>query len=319
MNTSSTERRDFLKTVSGLGVAATIAPALRVPFVYAADAPAYDPSARFELDVRDVEFRVNSAGRQLMARVYQPIGPGPFPVVLDLHGGGWNFRNRSAEEPMDRALAESGLLVVAIDMTRAPEAPYPADVQDANYGVRWLKWKAASWNGDASRLGIFASSSGGHVAELLALRPNDPRYNAIPLPEAPELDATVAYIASRSPVSNTFARYENAAEKNNERLVLSNTTYFDPWETIHEANPQEIIDRGEDVSFAPLLIMQGELDDNVLPAVQKEFAETYNAAGGYCEYEVFENSNHRWTAEEGPQTDRAREMVRQFIARQLSP
>ena len=74
---------------------------------------------------------------------------------------------------MDRAIAASGVLVVAIDMTLAPEAPYPACVQDANYGVRWLKWKAASWNGDASRIGIYGSSSGGHVAELLAMRPRD--------------------------------------------------------------------------------------------------------------------------------------------------
>jgi acetyl esterase/lipase len=43
---------------------------------------------------------------------------------------------------MDRALAASGLLVVAVDLTLAPEAPCPASVQDANYAVRWLKWKA---------------------------------------------------------------------------------------------------------------------------------------------------------------------------------
>ena len=213
---------------------------------------------------------------------------------------------------MDRALAESGVLVVAIDMTRAPEAPYPADVQDANYGVRWLKWKAASWNGDASKVGVFASSSGGHTAQLLGLRPHDSRYNAIPLPEAQELDATVDFIAMRSPISDTFARYQNAIATNRDHMIEYNKIYFDPWETIHEANPQEILDRGEDVSFVPMLIMQGELDDNVLPEVQEKFAETHNAAGGHCQLEVFENSVHRWTAEEGPQTDRAREMVKQF-------
>ena len=72
-----------------------------------------------------------------MARVYQPKRQGPFPAVLDLHGGAWNSKNRLAEEPMDRALAASGLLVVAVDMTLAPEAPYPACVEDANYAVRW--------------------------------------------------------------------------------------------------------------------------------------------------------------------------------------
>ena len=111
---------------------------------------------------------------------------------------------------MDRALAASGVLVVAIDLTLAPEAPYPACVQDANYGVRWLKSKAASWNGDPSKIGIYGSSSGGHVAELLGMRPRDARYNAIPLPEAPTLDATVAYVATRSPISDPYARFQNA-------------------------------------------------------------------------------------------------------------
>src|SRR5204863_439588 len=80
-------------------------------------------------------------------------GGGPFPVLLDLHGGAWNNQDRTANVMMDESLTRSGVLVVAIDLTRAPEAPYPASVQDANYGVRWLKYKAAEWNGDPATIG----------------------------------------------------------------------------------------------------------------------------------------------------------------------
>jgi acetyl esterase/lipase len=253
----------------------------------------------------------------LKARVYRPNGAGPFPAVLDLHGGAWNAKDRFAEEPMDRALAESGLLVVAIDLTLAAEAPYPASVQDGNYGVRWLKWKAPNWNGDASKLGIYGSSSGGHVAELLAMRPRDPRYNAIPLPEAPNVDASVAYVAMRSPISDPFARFKNAERHKRDAMMQNHYTYFKPWETIHESNPQEILERKEKVSLVPLLIMQGALDDNVLPEIQEKFATTYRAAGGACEYQLFEGAEHQWVAQPGPQTDRARAMVKAFIARQL--
>src|SRR5262249_40081040 len=155
----------------------------------AAGAAAYSPAAQFDLDISEVEFRRNAAGRMLMARIYQPKGPGPFPTGLDLHGGAWNRKDRHAEEPMDRALAASGLLVVAVDMTVAPEAPYPACVQDANYAVRWLKQKAATWNGDAAKLGIYGSSSGGHPPGLPALRPRRPRYNAIPPDRPPKCHA----------------------------------------------------------------------------------------------------------------------------------
>ena len=277
----------------------------------------YDPAATFELKVSEVEFRRTEKGRQLMARIYQPQGAGPFPTVLDLHGGAWRRKDRLAEEPMDRAIASSGVLVVAIDMRLSDEAPYPASVQDANYGVRWLKWKAADWNGYSSKIGVYGSSTGGYVAQLLAMRPRDPRYNGIPLPAAPTLDATVGYIATRSPISDPYARFQQAERMKREGMIENSRIYFNPWATIFEGNPQLILERREAVSLVPMLIMQGALDDNVLPAIQEKFAATYRAAGGVCELTVFEGSEHEWVAQSGPQTDRARAMVKAFIARQL--
>src|SRR5437867_9058518 len=172
---------------------------------------------------------------------------------------------------MDRAIAASGALAVAIALRLSEEAPYPASVQDANYGVRWLKSRAAEWNGDPSKIGVYGSSSGGHVAQLLAMRPRDARYNAIALPAAPTLDATVAYVATRSPISDTYARFQQAEKMKREGMIKNNRTYFRPWETIFEGNPQQILDRREAVTLPPLLIIQGALDDNVLPAVQEKF------------------------------------------------
>jgi len=318
MNEGTATRRDVLKLMTVAGATGLPAGGMFCQSAaHAAGAPAYDPSARFDVGVSEVELRRTPAGRMLMARIYQPKGAGPFPTVLDLHGGAWNRKDRFAEEPMDRALAASGLLVVAVDMTQAPEAPYPACVQDAHYAVRWLKVNAATWNGDSSKMGIYGSSSGGHVAELLAMRPRDPRYSSIPLATAPDVDATVAWVALRSPISNTFARYENAERRRNEGMVKNNKVFFVPWQTIHESNPQEILEREEKVALVPLLIMQGALDDNVLPEMQEKFAKTYRAAGGACDYRLFENCVHEWVAEPGPQTDKAREVVKEFIARQL--
>ena len=218
---------------------------------------------------------------------------------------------------MDESLAASGLLVVAIDLRRAPEAPYPASVQDANYGVRWLKAKAREWNGDPASVGALGSSSGGHEIELCAMRPHDPRYNAHALPDAPNVDATLPYVVARSPVSDPFARYQQAERRQWAEMIQNSKTYFNPWETIYEGNPQLILERHEPVTLPPLYILQGELDDNVLPAVQEKFAATYRAAGGECELEIFQGCEHRWVANPSPQTDRAYERIKAFIARQL--
>jgi len=320
MNKHSLGRRHFLKTLTAGAASLPIASVFGSRLVNAAAGPAktaYDPAAKLEITVSEVEMRRNSAGRMLKARIYQPKGAGPFPVVLDLHGGAWNAKDRTAEEPMDTAIAKSGVLVVAIDMTLAKEAPYPACVQDANYGVRWLKTKAATWNGDPSKFGVYGSSSGGQVAELLGMRPHDKRYNAIPLPEAPNADATIAYAAMRSPVSDPLARYENAERLKRDSMMQNHTIFFNPWETIHESNPQEILDRHEKVTLVPFLIMGGSLDDNVLPAIQEKFVASYKAAGGDIQWQLFEGAEHEWVANPGPLTDKAQAMVKAFIARQL--
>jgi acetyl esterase len=304
------DKRTFLKTMTAVG-------AVGISGI-SHGKNGYDPAARLAVKVSEVEYRRNAKGRALLARIYQPQGKGPFPIVLDLHGGAWSGKDRYANEPMDRAVAESGVLVAAIDMTLAADAPYPASVQDAHYAARWLKWQAQTkFNGDPATLGLIGSSTGGHIAELLMMRPRDPRYAALALPEAPNVDASVVYVAARSPISDPWARYQQAQKMKRENLIKSSHTWFVPWETIHEANPLEMLERKEAVTLRPLLIMQGELDDNVLPSVQEKFAAAYRAAGGDCRFEIFAKCEHEWTGRPGPMTDRAHEMVRQFIARNL--
>ena len=268
----------------------------------------YDPKAKFAVDVSEVPFRRNGAGRQLMARVYHPKAPGPLPVLLDLHGGAWTRKHRTANEPMDRAIAASGILVVAIDLTLAGEAPYPACVQDARYGVRWLKETARQWDGeaghgDAATLGVLGSSSGGHVAQLIAMRP--------------EPGAELAYVATRSPISDPYARFQQAEKTGSERLVEASRTFFKPWQTIFEGNPQRILERREALALPPMLIMQGGADENVPPELQEKFAASYRAAGGECELVLFEGCEHEWVAHPGPQTERAHETVKAFLARRI--
>jgi acetyl esterase/lipase len=165
---------------------------------------------------------------------------------------------------------------------------------------------------------VLGSSSGGHNALLLDMRVRDARYSAIPLPEAPKLDAAPLYVATRAPISDPFARFMVAEKIKREELVKASKTYFQPWESIHEGNPQEILDRREKTGLRPLLIMQGGADDHMLPANQKKFAAAYRAAGGDVQFELFEGGEHEWTAQSGPLTGRAHETVKAFIARSLA-
>src|SRR5579872_5544413 len=103
MAQDSTGRREVLRNAAAGAVAVSLPSLAR-----AAGRAAYDPAARFPLTVTEVEYRRTAKGRPLMARIYQPAGAGPFPVVIDLHGGAWNAKDHTAEEPFDRAIASAG-------------------------------------------------------------------------------------------------------------------------------------------------------------------------------------------------------------------
>ena len=89
---------------------------------------------------------------------------------------------------------------------------------------------------------------------------------------SPTVEATVAYVAMRSPISDPFARFQNAERLKRAPMMQNHVNFFKPWDAIHESNPQEILERGEPISKVPFLIMQGALDHNVLPAIQQKFA-----------------------------------------------
>src|SRR5205085_12571622 len=135
---------------------------------------------RFEVKAFDVDYR--RAGQEVwQARIFQPVGPGPFPVVLQVHGGAWYSGDRMSNRDMNEMLAATGMVVASIDFRVPPADPYPASVQDVNYATRWLKAHAADFDGDAREIGVRGASSGGHLAMLSALRPRDARYAALPL------------------------------------------------------------------------------------------------------------------------------------------
>src|SRR5512147_2895100 len=134
----------------------------------------------YEIEERDVEYQ-RLAGKPWLARIYQPKGTGPFPTMVDVHGGAWHNGDRTNNTGIDRVLAAKGIVVAAIDFRQPPEAGYPASICDVNLAVRWLKVHAAEFNGTA-KVGAFGNSSGGHQVVLSALRPRHAAYSALVLP-----------------------------------------------------------------------------------------------------------------------------------------
>ena len=109
-------------------------------------------------------------------------------------------------------MASHGIVSIALDFRSGNEDPYPASVQDINYAVRWAKAQRARRSRPGpSSIGLSGQSSGGHLAMLVAMRPHDPRYAAIPLPAgSPAHDASVRCVVMSWPVINPLSRYRHA-------------------------------------------------------------------------------------------------------------
>ena len=273
---------------------------------------AYDPAHECEITVHESEYQSG-----LAVRIYQPAGAGPFPGLVDVHGGVWTNGDRTANEVMDWALAESGIVVAAVDFRQSPDHPYPAQVADVNLATRWLKAHAVEFNADPDTVGGIAGSSGGHTVLLSAMRPNHPAYSYIDLPGS-DADATMKYLLLGWPIVDPYARYRFVQERGNDRIIGLSEAYFRTTDAMKEGSPGQILQRGEEAVLPPTLIVQGTADNNLPVPVTERFAVDYRKAGGDLELEMFPDMPHLFGNTPGPDSDRAIALMKKFASRILS-
>src|ERR671936_2614757 len=110
----------------------------------------------YDVDIADVEY-LRHGDKPLMARLFKPRGSGPFPVMVELHGGAWVRGNRLNGNPANEALAKNGVIVAALDFRMPPEAPYPASLADIHYAIRWLKTRATALSSRPDLVGVLGT------------------------------------------------------------------------------------------------------------------------------------------------------------------
>jgi acetyl esterase/lipase len=276
----------------------------------------YDPARRYDVKSEDVEYR-RDGEQSWLALVYQPQGAGPFPALLDIHGGAWNNGDRTNNPAVAEGLAASGVVVVSIDFRCGGKDPYPSSLADINYATRWLKVHAADFNADAATVGGLGISSGGHLILLSAMRPYDPRYTALPLAGASDVDATLAYAISCWGVLDPYGRYLMAQANGNTALMANHERYFLTADAMQESNLIQILQQGEKVELPPALLIQGTADKGVPQGMVEKVAELYGTAGGDVELALFPDMPHGLAGWPAPDAARMIERTKSFIAQRL--
>src|SRR5882724_4636894 len=266
-------------------------------------------SKTHEFDVEDLEY-LRHGDKPLLARVFKPRGEGPFPALVECHGGAWCLQDRHTEKLRHQAMASNGIVSISLDFRSGNEAPYPASVQDINYAVRWAKLNARLLKTRPDLIGLSGQSSGGHLAMLVAMRPHDPRYAVIPLPTgSPAHDASARGVVTSWPVINPYSRYRHAkramASENPpewpKSIIARQNDYWQSEANMAEGNPLLSLERGEKVLTPPAVWFQGRGDilhdyndgESTFDGNEPQrFVAAYRKAGGEIALEYFEGDRH---------------------------
>ncbi|MCX6153988.1 MAG: alpha/beta hydrolase [Candidatus Kapabacteria bacterium] len=187
----------------------------------------------------------------------------PKPVIVWIHGGAWVYGDK--EEPLALYLAAHGYAVVSINYRLAPTFTYPSQIQDCKTAIRWIRANASTYNLDGSRIGVWGTSSGAHLACLLGTSNGikDYRIGNVQISFENDLSLYSKYSSDVQAVcdwyGNTdFSLSDQSSTVSGEALFIGGALSAHP-EMAKMASPLTYVNNNS----ASFLIVHGELDNVV--------------------------------------------------------
>jgi acetyl esterase/lipase len=216
----------------------------------------------------DVVYQSVPGYRPQIVDIYVPASAGPHPLILYIHGGGWvagHTRHSGALADFPKVLASlaaEGFTVASLEYRLSGEARFPAQLQDANAAIRFLRANAARYKIDPKRVGLWGGSAGGHLTALTAVtcRNTD-------LDPAAGKDGCVQAAVTWYGVFD-FANLASAPNGNAAGKQLLGCEETCPDEKIRAVSPVTYIDAKD----PPFLLIHGE-EDKTVPVAQSHEAE----------------------------------------------
>jgi acetyl esterase/lipase len=226
------------------------------------------------------------AGEPLLLDVYRSLSPGePRPAVVLIHGGGMWTGSRAHMEHPAQQLARAGYVAFSFDYRLVDAATgshrWPAQLDDVQRAVRWVRAHAADYGIDPMRVGAYGWSAGGQLAALLGTR--DTRDATAPLASYPSRVACVVDLAG----DVDLAAYTQPPALHEVVALLGGTPHEVP-ERYRDASPLSWIDG----RTAPFLVVHGAQDD-VVPIDQSwRLVAALRAAGVEVQYVELDDAGH---------------------------
>ena len=250
---------------------------------------------------RDVEYAVHG-GESLTGHLYSPPGPGPFPTMIGVHGGGWHTRNSEQYQYWGAWLAARGHVVFAptYRLSAPGRKSHPEAVQDIRAAVQWVKGNAAGLRVDPERIALMGDSAGGHLVSLVALAGEHPLFKDGNAGDPHGgLSTRVKVVV---PVYGVFDLYRQwrhdlvARTRDPITETLLGVSAIDDKRTYFDASPLSYVSARDNATA--FLVVWGTADDIVDCRSQSEaFLEALKQARFFARPVVLAGAPHFWCAD----------------------
>jgi acetyl esterase len=224
----------------------------------------------------DIEF-AKPGGVSLTLDAYVPEGEGPFPAVIIVHGGGWvNGTKTSYVPPLFEPLSKAGFAWFSINYRLAPMYRFPAQAEDVDAAIRWVKKNANTYKVDVKRIALMGESAGGHLVAYAGARGKG--------------DTKVAAVVPFYGVHDLNARTKTmgAIGENVEKLLDISAPGPAAEEKMRAASPITYVHKG----MPPFLMIHGTADKAVPYEQSPLMCAKMKEAGVPCEVFTVEGAPH---------------------------
>jgi acetyl esterase/lipase len=218
-------------------------------------------------------------------------GDGPYPVVVCIHGGGWRQGNRQQMSKTIEVLAGRGFVAVTPSYRLAPDAKYPAQIEDVKAAVRWLRANAKTYKINPDCVGAIGFSAGAHLACLLGVTNKDDGLegkggNA---DQSSRVQCVVSFFGPSDLTRNDWTK----EVEDNILVPFLGATIKEKPEIYKQASPVTYVTK----EAPPFLFFHGDKDKLVGLEQSKILAEKLGKAGASAKVVVVEGEGHGWAGE----------------------
>jgi acetyl esterase/lipase len=260
----------------------------------AAKAPALPAGVKVE---RDIEY-IPGGDKAQTLDLYLPEQPGekPQPLLVWIHGGGWTGGSKSGCPYVNQVAR--GYVVASVEYRFSQKAIFPAQAQDCQAAIRWLRANAKKYNIDPEHIGIGGASAGGHLVALLGTSGGKKAFP--PIGGNEDQSDRVQAVCDLFGPADFYTVVAQAKEDKNARNKF-NWNVDDPYSKLiggaKLGEDKEKCDAVSPVHYvshdnAPFLIIHGDHDRLVPYAQSVELAELLNKAGVEVTLQRMPGSDH---------------------------